>query len=786
MFVWLLLPVLVKVLVFYTQALEVIEKNPSAKILAIYPLKALGYQQEEKWEQAFLRSGKALKVGRIDGTVPSNLRKQIINNSNVIVVTPDVIHSWFLVNLDKVFIQRFFRNLDLMVIDEVHVYRGVFGSNAAFLYRRIHLACQKLKLSTSNPIQVLCASATVNSPEEFLYQLTGLDFIIVDQEYETSPKHPIDVFLLDSGDDSEPFSRIADFINRISADPNNKSITFVDNRKAVEQIATITDRLDNRIFPYRSGYESEDRKNIQDQLTNGKINGVISTSALEMGIDIGHLNIGILFGVPSSQTSFMQRIGRIGRHQAGFVFIINDRSIRSERIFQNPQNIFNIPPADTALYLDNEFIQYIHALCLVGLNGAPEAQAINLDDLGLSEVSFPDGFLNLCEKVKNSMEPQHLKNLNSNNNEIPQQTFPLRDIEKQFKIELHEGRDITPLGEMTKSQQMREAYPGAVYYHMKRPYRVTAIEQHRIRLRNEAHYSTRPILQIMPYPNLGDGLIQGKCYTNTFVLECNLDVYENIFGYYERRGSADEIAVHYPNNYYARRTYSRRIVTTGVLIGRGPLSQISSAQNIEAIANIFFNVFLTNIPFEPQDLNYCIGSFTALNNGGIFDTGERYLCIYDKTYGSLRLTSRLMFQEVLLASINSALDWLDTAEYVYTKDGEQVFIDQEIIDFFINLRGEVLAPETEIQRNSQDGNNALNQQIVPILALNQKIKIINEDQDYIIDWVYPQVVSGVSTILYDLKVEGSDETLAGIPQSSLVLTENHTLTQYDLVRSRIL
>ncbi|WP_154859423.1 DEAD/DEAH box helicase [Cyclobacterium xiamenense] len=775
-----------KSLVFYAQALEIIEKNPSAKILAIYPLKALGYQQEEKWKQAFSLSGKALKVGRIDGTVSTNERRKIIEDSNVVVVTPDVIHSWFLVNLDKNFIRSFFRNLDLLVIDEVHVYRGVFGSNAAFLYRRIHLACQKLKLQTSNPIQVLCASATISNPEQFLHQLTGLEFTIIDHDHETSPKHPIEVFLLDPLDDSEPFSRIADFINRISEDQNNRSITFVDNRKAVEQIATITDRLDNRISPYRSGYESEDRKKIQDKLSDGTLRGVISTSALEMGIDIGHLNVGILFGVPSSQTSFMQRIGRIGRHQAGFVLIINDKSIRSERVFQNPQNIFNIPPADTALYLDNEFIQYIHALCLVGLNGAPEAQAINIDQLEDSEVKFPDGFLNLCEKVKNSIEPQHLKNLNPNNNEIPQQTFPLRDIEKQFKIELLEGRDILGLGEMTKSQQMREAYPGAVYYHMKRPYRVTSIEQYKICLRNEAHYSTRPILQIMPYPNLGDGLIQGKRFTNTSVIECNLDVYENIFGYYERRGGADEISVSYPNNYFSRRTYSRRIVTTGVLIGRGPLSQISSAEKVEAIANIFFNVFLTNIPFEPQDLNFCIGSFTALNNGDIFDTGERYLCIYDKTYGSLRLTSRLMFQEVLLASINSALDWLDTAEYVYTKDGEQVFIDQEIIDFFINLRTEVLAPETEIQRNNQNERNAMNQQVVPILSLNQKIKIINDDQDYIIDWVYPQIVNGVSTILYDLKIENSDETLEGIPQSSLQVTENHTLTQYDLVRSRIL
>jgi len=775
-----------KSLVFYTQAIEIISKSPNAKIIAIYPLKALGYQQEEKWNQAFQMSGMAISVGRIDGTIPSNQRNAILERSNVIVVTPDVIHSWFLSNLDKPRIKALFRNLALVIVDEVHVYRGVFGSNSAYLFRRINFACEQLKLNNADPVQYLCASATINNPHDFLLQLTGLDFSIVDQEFESSPKHKIDVMLLDSQESTEPYSRIADFINRISSDPNNRSITFVDNRKAVEQIATIADRFENnRIFPYRSGYESEDRNRIQDNLTNGTLNGVISTSALEMGIDIGHLNIGILFGVPSSQTSFMQRIGRIGRHQPGIVFIINDRSIRSERIFQNPQNIFNIPLADTALYLDNEFIQYIHALCMVGLNGAPEAQAVGRMNLEESSVTFPTGFVNLCERVKNSIEAPHLKSLNPNNNEIPQHTFPLRDIEKQFKIELTEGRDITPLGEMTKSQQMREAYPGAVYYHMMRPYRVTSIEHHKIRLRNEAHYSTRPILQIMPYPNIQDGLIEGKTFSDTTIIECNLDVYENIFGYYERRGGADEIAHNYPNNYFGRRTYSRRIVTTGVLIGQGPLSRISSPEKLEGIANIFFNVFLTNIPFESQDLNYCIGSFNALNTGGIFNAGDRYICIYDKTYGSLRLTSRLMFQEVLLGSINSALEWLETAEFVFTKDGEQVFIDEEIIGFFTSLKAEILEPETLLQR-ANDSQTGHQNQIVSVLSLNQKIKINNEDAEYTIDWVYPQVVNGVATMFYDLKDEQTGDPRPGIPQSSLAVNPNHQISQYDLTRSRIL
>jgi DEAD/DEAH box helicase domain-containing protein len=771
-----------KSLVFYAQAIEILSKNPTAKIIAIYPLKALGYQQEEKWNQAFQMSGLNLKAGRIDGTVGANQRNAILNSCNVVVVTPDVVHSWFLSNLSQKTVKTFFRNLALVVLDEVHVYRGVFGSNSAYLFRRINFACENLKLANSNPVQYLCASATVSNPQEFLKSLIGLNFEIVDYEYESSPKHQIDVILLDAPDGGDPYFRMANFINQVSRIENNRTITFVDNRKAVGQIAVIANQLEqNQVYPYRSGYESNDRIQIQQNLAAGTLNGVISTSALEMGIDIGHLNIGILYGVPSSQTSFMQRIGRIGRHQPGFVFVINDKSIRSERIFRNPQNLFNIPLADTALYLDNEFIQYIHALCLVGLQGTAEASALGNQDLENSEVAFPDGFITLCNRVKNSNEPPHLKILSPTGTEVPQLTFPLRDIEKQFKLELEEGRDRTSLGDLTKSQQMREAYPGAVYFHMLSRYRVSAIGNSIITLRNEGHYTTRPILQVLPYPNIQDGLISGKNFSNTAVLECHLDVYEKIFGYYQKIGSQDEKAFNYPNQYFNGRAYSRRIVTTGVLISRGPLTRITSTVKIEAIANIFFNVFLTNIPFEPQDLNFCIGSFNALNNGGLFSSGDNYICIFDKTYGSLRLTSRLMYQDILLASLNSALDWLETAESVYTKDGDEVMIDDEIRTFFTELRDEILGPENPLRhQNAQPTNRA------PILDLQQVIKMTNEDADYLIDHVYAQQVNGIVSILYELKNTLTGEELLGIPQSALAVTPQHRIVQFDLNRNRII
>ena len=186
-----------KSLIFYTAALEILSKNPQAKIIAIYPLRALAFQQEEKWNDAVKKSNLNIKVGRIDGTIESSLRKQVLKTSNIICVTPDIIHSWFLSQLDNKEIQTFIRNISLVIIDEVHVYRGVFGSNAAYLFRRLNFANEQLRLKETKPPQYLCASATINNTELLLDNLLGLPFEIIDHTYETSPKHEIEVFLLD-------------------------------------------------------------------------------------------------------------------------------------------------------------------------------------------------------------------------------------------------------------------------------------------------------------------------------------------------------------------------------------------------------------------------------------------------------------------------------------------------------------------------------------------------------------------------------------------------------------
>jgi DEAD/DEAH box helicase domain-containing protein len=370
-----------KSLVFYVAAIEALCKAPGTKILAIYPLKALGKEQETRWQEAFKLAGISAGVGRIDGQVQVSSRLDIVKNSDVLIMTPDVLHAWMMSNLNNRRILQFLSRLALIVLDEVHSYTGVFGSNSAFLFRRIQHA-QKL---LGKACQYICASATISNPEVHLEKLLGVNCKVLDSRYDTSPKGNLTVKLVRPSRAKDLLSNTSDFLTFASQDLSAHFIAFLDSRKQTEYLASIVTRGQQRehdedlidydhlsklnILPFRAGYEESDRAIIQDRLCNGTVSGIISTSALELGIDIPHLNLGVLVGVPYSATSFFQRIGRIGRKADGEIIVINRGDVYSENIFRKPQSVLELPLCESALYLENQRIQYIHALCLARQGG---------------------------------------------------------------------------------------------------------------------------------------------------------------------------------------------------------------------------------------------------------------------------------------------------------------------------------------------------------------------------------------------------------------------------------
>lgn len=689
-----------KTLIFNTCAIETLSRNPNARIAAIYPLKALASEQEARWRTAVHNAGLDAKVGRIDGDVQSQERLKLLKTCRVLIFTPDILHAWLFFNIATAPVQEFLRNLSLLILDEAHTYSGVFGSNSAYLFRRILHANMKL----GGKMRFIASSATMSDPQKHMKQLVGEDFEAIGAEFDTSPQRELHTFYVNPPKTHDLLSVVSDLIHFVAQHMERQSITFVDSRKQTEYLATILDRKmqeeedeneekailsklkDLQIYPYRSGYEAEDRELIQSRLQTGKLRGVVSTSALEMGIDLPYLTLGIIQGIPRSATSYFQRVGRVGRKQDGIVIVINNGSVMSESVFREPERIHSLPLIQSALYLHNQHIQYIHAMCLARHGGEDEIICGVVDceaDPFASPVDVPMDFEKLCKSERIGELTNEFQTMKSQAGDDPYHTFPLRDLDMQFKVEMRQGPNQFTLGSLSYGQVMREAYPGAVYYYQTKAYRVVRIRkaQRTIDVRTEKRYFTSPkVLPNLILPNLiADSIYQDLQYGALRVTECAMQIGEAVIGFKERRG-ANELDIDYPLRsdlgfYYDAPKFTRYVFTSGVLFDHPAMSR--PQVKCDSIARVIYEAFLMTVPFEPQDIS-AGGDRHRSSRDGI-EEGARFACVYDQTYGSLRLTSRLMEESILRAVLGLAVEIAETSD-LFDLNAESVYALREMAD----------------------------------------------------------------------------------------------------------
>lgn len=317
-------------MVFMTLAAELTMRDRFARVLALYPAKALIQDQLPKW-QAFMEPF-GVRVGFIDGSVAVSGRERILASCRIVAMTPDVAHAWLMSRLAKKAVSDFVSKLSLLVLDEAHVYDGAFGTNMAYFLRRLSVAATSFRL--------ICSTATVGEPESFMRQLTGREMRVLNADADGS-KLSVKTLLLSPTDPKGSFDRMVQLLKNLAAYGQARFLAFGDSRKAVELIVAAILRQEKdpvpedpagpdeddadapeepesepkleHVLPYRAGYEDEDRTAIQKALTEGSLAGVVSTSALELGLDIGDLDIVVLLNTPPSATAFQQRIGRAGR-----------------------------------------------------------------------------------------------------------------------------------------------------------------------------------------------------------------------------------------------------------------------------------------------------------------------------------------------------------------------------------------------------------------------------------------------------------------------------------------
>jgi DEAD/DEAH box helicase domain-containing protein len=640
-----------KSLIFRSAAFHLLLTNKNGRVLVFYPLKALAADQLRGWRKmAESLDLDSEMIGRIDGSVPFRERDEILKRGRIVIMTPDVCHAWLMSRLAVPEVKEFLRGLQMIILDEAHTLEGVFGSSFAFLLRRLLSARAILRngKATDKDIQFIAATATIENPGSHMKDLTGYAFEVVSEQDDGSPRAERFCAHVVSPEGEE--MSVARAIQSILLTPSSKGgfITFVDSRKGVE-LLTRASRSElekiigsEAVMPYRAGYDSRDRQEIEQRLQDGSLRGVVSTSALELGIDLPHLVVGINIGVPPTRKTYRQRLGRVGRAGEGAFLIIapSNAFVRYGTSFKEYHEM-SVEPS--YLYLDNRFMQFAHARCM-----SDELEALAAGSAFPAHVQWPRGFREIFSYAKpGGGRPAEFDGIAQLGGDSPQHSYPLRNVgEINFKIAIGENADS--LGDVNESQALRECYPGAVYFHLARPYEVLSWNtrgfQPFIKVRPiGGNRQTRP--RIKTWINAGitpADIIEGHLISaqSGFLAECQMQVTERVEGFEELQTgefrSYQELRQHNPN----MRPRMRNFRTSGVILcidedwfrGGGGGKAMVALRLMEIFCREF-SVLSHDIGLASTNI-----SVRTLDRGGLRAT---CIALFDQTYGSLRLTEKV-------------------------------------------------------------------------------------------------------------------------------------------------
>ncbi|MGQ9687944.1 MAG: DEAD/DEAH box helicase [Desulfobaccales bacterium] len=455
-----------KTLIYNLPVVAAMMAEPQAKALYLFPLKALEQDQLKALREldAALPSP-FLAAAIYDGDTPPAARQTLkARPPHVLITNPDMLHLGFLPFHDAWI--DFFRNLRYVVIDEVHTYRGIFGSHMAQVLRRLRRICAHYG---SEP-QFLMLSATIAEPAEFIKNLTNLDVeLITESGAPRSGRHHL--FLNPPEGAATTASRI--FCQAIRH--NLATICFTQSRKLTELIHLWSLRqvpeLRRYISSYRAGFLPEERREIEARLASGKMRGVVSTSALEMGIDIGGLDVCILVGYPGTMVTALQRMGRVGRQDRdSLVVLVAQPDALDQYFMKHPQEFFGRPLETAVVDPDNPVVVGAHLPCA--------AQELPLDWEGEAILD-----LKACEPLIQQLA-RNGRLLQSASGRVwfarsrfPQKEVNIRGVGESFAI-FQVGKK-RPLGHVDGHRTLRECHPGAVYLHKASTYAVERLDLER-------------------------------------------------------------------------------------------------------------------------------------------------------------------------------------------------------------------------------------------------------------------------------------------------------------------
>jgi DEAD/DEAH box helicase domain-containing protein len=523
-----------KSLCFMLPVLQALADDPQARALFLYPTKALA--QDQARQIAALRP-RSVAVSLYDGDTPQAQRAAIRKRAAIVLSNPDMLHMGVLPGHEQW--AEFLHHLRYVVVDEAHVYRGVFGSHVAQVLRRLR------RLSAvygARPPRFVLSSATMASPQPFAEELVGLPFAAVTESGAPVVEQTIVLWNPPLEDPAlgQRKSALAEVSYLVSESVlrGARVIAFAPTRKATELVYQhVKRRLDDRrrdasekVLPYRAGYTPQQRRDIERKLFDGELSAVVTTDALELGIDVGSLDLALVTGFPGTVMSLLQRWGRAGRRGKGHAVMVAGQDALDQYFMREPERLLSRAVEEAIVDLTNPHILEAHLGAAAYERPLTDADEAYFGEVGMARAAQ----MAASGRLRRRTDSAGHETLAWSAPHSPAPKISLRSASTDDFV-IVETREGSVLGSVDRERVFRVAHPGAVYLHLGQSYLVTRLDlEQRTVLVDEfrgSHY-TQPkvdkevtIAGSSPLRPLGEG---------AFLHFGTIDVTEQVIAYRKR------------------------------------------------------------------------------------------------------------------------------------------------------------------------------------------------------------------------------------------------------------
>jgi DEAD/DEAH box helicase domain-containing protein len=451
-----------KSLIYQLAILEALHRDPTARVLLLFPLKALEQDQFQRLQDLLKLSGLegTCRAAILDGDTPKSERDKLrADPPNLILTNPDMLH-FGLLPYHRGW-SSFFRGLRYVVVDELHTYRGIFGTHVLQVLRRLGRVA---RFYDSRP-QWIAGSATIGNPLELARELTGLDFTLIERSgAPSSGRHFLFLNPVES-----PYTLASRLLPHV-IDRGFKAIAFTKSRRATELlhrwILKDHPQLEHRLSSYRAGFLPEERRDVERRLLDDRLSGVITTSALELGMDIGGIDVCLLLGYPGTISSMMQRAGRAGRRERdSLVILIAGEDALDQYYMRHPDELFLRPSEAAIVDRTNADILKAHLTCAAAEIPLVEHESY-LDDEARQH--FPT-LVRERRLIAGAGGRRWFPGIPH-----PHRQINIRSVGSTYSI--HDADSGRQIGDVGQSRLWSECHPQAVYLHRARQYLIEKLD----------------------------------------------------------------------------------------------------------------------------------------------------------------------------------------------------------------------------------------------------------------------------------------------------------------------